>query len=54
MLELVATGIITASSVFLFAYWFRYTCLLILSAKTTLDSSKCNPSCPRTFRNSIV
>jgi hypothetical protein len=37
MLELVATGIITASSVFLFAYWFRYTCLLILSAKTTRD-----------------
>ncbi len=37
MLELVATGIITASSIFLFAYWFRYTCLLILSAKTTRD-----------------
>jgi hypothetical protein len=37
MLELLATGIITASSIFLFAYWFRYTCLLILSAKTTRD-----------------
>ena len=37
MLELVATAIITASSIFLFAYWFRYTCLLILSAKTTRD-----------------
>jgi hypothetical protein len=37
MLELVATGVITASSIFLFTYWFRYTCLLILSAKTTRD-----------------
>ena len=37
MLELVATGIITASSIFLFGYWFRYTCFLILSAKTTRD-----------------
>ena len=25
------------SSVLLFAYWFRYTCLLILSAKTARD-----------------
>jgi hypothetical protein len=37
MIELVTTVIITASSVLLFAYWFRYTCLLILSAKTTRD-----------------
>jgi hypothetical protein len=37
MVELIATGIITASSVLLFGYWFRYTCLLILSAKTTRD-----------------
>ena len=37
MMELVTTVIITASSVALFAYWFRYTCLLILSAKTTRD-----------------
>ena len=37
MVELVATVIITASSVVLFAYWFRYTCLLILSAKTARD-----------------
>jgi hypothetical protein len=29
--------VITASSVLLFAYWFRYTCLLILSAKTARD-----------------
>lgn len=37
MIELIATVIITASSVLLFAYWFRYTCLLILSAKTARD-----------------
>ena len=37
MTELIATVIITASSVALFAYWFRYTCVLILSAKTTRD-----------------
>jgi hypothetical protein len=37
MIELFATVIITASSVLLFGYWFRYTCLLILSAKTTRD-----------------
>ena len=34
MIELVATLIITASSILLFGYWFRSTCLLILSAKT--------------------
>ena len=37
MIELIATVTITASSVLLFGYWFRYTCLLILSAKTTRD-----------------
>jgi|SRR5579871_1395175 len=37
MIEVTATIIITASSVLLFGYWFRYTCLLILSAKTTRD-----------------
>jgi hypothetical protein len=37
MIEAAATVIITASSVLLFGYWFRYTCLLILSAKTTRD-----------------
>jgi len=37
MIELLATAIITASSALLFGYWFRYTCLLILSAKTTRD-----------------
>jgi hypothetical protein len=37
MIELVTTVIIIVSSVLLFGYWFRYTCLLILSAKTTRD-----------------
>jgi len=37
MIELITTVIITASSVLLFGYWFRYTCLLILSAKTARD-----------------
>lgn len=37
MTELIATVVITASSVFLFGYWFRYTCLLILSARTSRD-----------------
>jgi len=39
MIELLATVVITVSSVLLFAYWFRYTCLLILSAKTSRDYS---------------
>ena len=33
MIQLVATAIITLSSVFLLGYWFRYTCLLILAAR---------------------
>lgn len=37
MIALIATVGITASSALLFGYWFRYTCLLILSAKTTRD-----------------
>jgi hypothetical protein len=37
MIELIATVVITVSSVVLFAYWFRYTCLLMLSAKTARD-----------------
>src|SRR4051812_147938 len=37
MIELIATSVITISSALLFGYWFRYTCLLILSAKTTRD-----------------
>jgi hypothetical protein len=37
MIEVTATVIITASSALLFAYWFRYTSMLILSARTTRD-----------------
>ncbi len=37
MIELLATTVITISSVALFGYWFRYTCLLILSTKTAQD-----------------
>lgn len=37
MIEAITTVVITAGSVLLFAYWFRYTCLLILSAKTAHD-----------------
>jgi|HubBroStandDraft_1064217.scaffolds.fasta_scaffold293676_2 hypothetical protein len=37
MFELAVTAIISAGSVLLFGYWFRYTCLLIVSAKTALD-----------------
>jgi hypothetical protein len=37
MIEFLTTAIITASSAMLFAYWFRYTCKLILSARTTRD-----------------
>jgi hypothetical protein len=37
MFESALTVIITASSALLFGYWFRYTCLLILSAKTSRD-----------------
>lgn len=37
MIELLVTVIISSSSFLLFGYWFRYTCLLILSARTTRD-----------------
>jgi hypothetical protein len=40
LIELVTTFAITASSVLLFGYWFRYTCLLILSAKTAQDYAR--------------
>ena len=36
-LELAVTVIIVAGSALLFGYWFRYTCLLILSARTARD-----------------
>ena len=35
--EMAVTVIIAAGSALLFGYWFRYTCLLILSAKTACD-----------------
>jgi hypothetical protein len=37
LVSTVITVIISASCVLGFGYWFRYTCLLILSAKTTRD-----------------
>jgi hypothetical protein len=37
MFETATTLLIIIGSVLLFGYWFRYTCLLILSAKTTRD-----------------
>src|SRR5579871_1201472 len=37
MIELLSTVVILVSSTLLFGYWFRYTCLLILCAKTTQD-----------------
>jgi hypothetical protein len=37
MIELMVTTAMTAGSALLFAYWFRYMCLLILSAKTARD-----------------
>jgi len=37
MLELIVTLVITVSSVLMLGYWFRYSCLLMLSAETTRD-----------------
>jgi hypothetical protein len=37
VIEAITTAIITAGSALLFAYWFRYSCLLILRAKTAHD-----------------
>jgi hypothetical protein len=37
MLEFAVTLILTVGSALLFVYWFRYTCLLIVSAKTAYD-----------------
>jgi hypothetical protein len=37
MIELIASITITAGSVLLFCYWFRYTCFLILSAQTVRE-----------------
>jgi len=38
--DLFFTAIISASSVALFCYWFRYGCLLILAARTARDYSE--------------
>ena len=35
--ELAVTALVVAASAVLFGYWFRYTCLLILNAKTACD-----------------
>ena len=40
MIELLVTVAITVSSVLMFGYWFRYTCLLMLSAKTARDYAR--------------
>ena len=37
MMETLVTAAVTVSSIFLFCYWFRYTCQLILSAATSRD-----------------
>ena len=37
MLYLIVTLLITVSSVLMLGYWFRYSCLLMLSAETTRD-----------------
>lgn len=39
MFELAITVLITGGSAVLLCYWFRYTCVLILSAKTASDYS---------------
>jgi hypothetical protein len=40
MVELAATITITVGSALIFAYWFRYTCLLILSTNTAHDHTR--------------
>ena len=40
MVELAATTTITVGSALLLAYWFRYTCLLILSTNTAHDYTR--------------
>src|SRR5712691_12492227 len=37
MIELITTTAMTLGSALLLAYWFRYSCLLILSAQTARD-----------------
>jgi len=38
--DLFVNAVLSASSVALFCYWFRYTCLLILAAETPRDYSE--------------
>ncbi len=40
MIETIATIVIMAGSVVLSGYWFRYTCLLILHARTPVDHGR--------------
>ena len=40
MVAVVTNVVICASSVALFLYWFRYSCMLILAAKTSYDHSE--------------
>src|SRR6266849_429156 len=40
MVQLAATITITVGSALFFAYWFRYTCLLILSTNTAHDYTR--------------
>ena len=39
-MDLLINAVLTASSVALFCYWFRYGCLLILAAETLRDYSE--------------
>jgi hypothetical protein len=40
VIESIATIVIMAGSVLLFAYWFRYTCLLMLHTRTARDYAR--------------
>ncbi len=40
MIELITTVVIIASSMLLFGYWFRYTCLLMLNTRTAKDYAR--------------
>jgi len=40
MIELITTIVIIASSVLLFGYWFRYSCLLMLNTRTARDYAR--------------
>jgi hypothetical protein len=40
MIELITTIVIIASSMLLFGYWFRYTCLLMLNTRTAKDYAR--------------